>query len=57
MLHGIGVFYFWQVADWTPADIEYVDSQLTAFKGRIRRDEWVRQSREFAQLESSARRP
>jgi predicted flap endonuclease-1-like 5' DNA nuclease len=47
MLHRVGVYYFWQIAEWDAADIEYVDRQLTAFKGRIKRDEWVAQSRKF----------
>jgi predicted flap endonuclease-1-like 5' DNA nuclease len=47
MLHRIGVYYFWQIAEWDATDIQYVDNQLTAFKGRIRRDDWVAQSRRF----------
>ena len=27
-LHEVGVFYFWQIAEWSPEDVEYVDSQL-----------------------------
>jgi predicted flap endonuclease-1-like 5' DNA nuclease len=47
MMHGIGVYYFWQIAEWTPTDIEHVDEQLTAFKGRISRDHWVDQAQQF----------
>ncbi|MCL4695840.1 MAG: hypothetical protein KJ023_02095 [Burkholderiaceae bacterium] len=47
MLHDIGVYYFWQIAEWDNADIAHADSLLTAFKGRIERDEWVAQSRQF----------
>jgi predicted flap endonuclease-1-like 5' DNA nuclease len=57
MMHGIGVYYFWQVAEWTPDDIAYVDSQLTAFKGRISRDHWVSQSAAFATEPGAARKP
>ena len=57
MMHKIGVFYFWQIADWSAADIAHVDSLLTAFKGRITRDQWKKQARSFAALPSSARRP
>lgn len=44
MLHELGVYYFWQVSDWTPEDIAFVDARLTAFKGRIERDNWVSQA-------------
>ncbi len=57
MLHDVGVYYFWQIAEWTPKDIAYVDSQLTAFKGRIRRDEWKPQAARLARLPEAARRP
>lgn len=57
MLHGIGVYYFWQIAEWTPEDVAHVDRQLTAFKGRILRDHWVRQSQGFAAEPTAARKP
>ena len=37
-LHKVGVFYFWQIAEWSPEDVRYVDSQLTGFHGRIESD-------------------
>ncbi|MFO1401273.1 MAG: hypothetical protein U1F30_08690 [Steroidobacteraceae bacterium] len=57
MLHQIGVYYFWQVAEWSADDVAYVDTQLTAFRGRIRRDDWVRQASQLMQREGAARRP
>jgi len=57
LLREVGVFYFWQIAEWTSADVEYVDGKLLHFKGRIERDDWVGQSRQLAQLPTSARRP
>ncbi len=45
LLNRIGVYYFWQVASWSAADIQEVDDLLEAFKGRITRDEWVSQAR------------
>jgi predicted flap endonuclease-1-like 5' DNA nuclease len=57
MLHGIGVYYFWQIADWTPEDIAHADAQLSAFKGRILRDDWKSQARRFAQAPDAARKP
>ena len=57
LLHEVGVFYFWQVAEWSPQDIEWVDGKLQHFKGRITRDKWVDQARDMAMLPDSARRP
>jgi predicted flap endonuclease-1-like 5' DNA nuclease len=57
MLHNIGVYYFWQVAEWSREDIAYADARLEVFKGRIERDHWVEQCREFAKRVESARRP
>lgn len=48
LLHRVGVYYYWQVAEWTPADISYVDKRLEGFKGRIRRDGWIAQAKRFA---------
>ena len=56
-LHDIGVYYFWQVADWTAQDIDHADAQLTVFHGRIGRDHWVAQARELAQPPPSSPRP
>jgi len=57
MLHGIGVYYYWQVADWTKADVQEADDLLDAFKGRIERDDWVKQAGKLAKLVASAKRP
>jgi predicted flap endonuclease-1-like 5' DNA nuclease len=56
MLHGIGVYYFWQVADWSAADVRHVDDRQEVFKGRISRDEWVKQAGSLAREPGSARR-
>ncbi len=48
VLNEIGVFHFWQVAEWGPAEIEYMDDRLS-FKGRIERDDWIKQAKEFAE--------
>jgi predicted flap endonuclease-1-like 5' DNA nuclease len=56
-LHKVGVFYFWQIAEWSPEDVRYVDSQLATFKGRIERDGWVDQAHELAATPSAAARP
>lgn len=57
LLNDIGVFYFWQIAEWTREDAAYVDAKLLHFKGRIERDDWIGQSLALAALPSSAERP
>ncbi|MBU6258622.1 MAG: hypothetical protein KGL18_05450 [Burkholderiales bacterium] len=57
MMHDIGVYYFWQIAEWTPADIAHADAQLTAFHGRIERDDWVTQAARLALESDAARKP
>jgi len=57
MVHAIGVYYFWQIAEWTQADIVHADAQLTAFHGRIARDNWVDQAAQLLTRADSARRP
>ena len=48
LLHDLGIYYFAQIARWTKKDIEAVDDKLK-FKGRIERDEWVRQAKLLAE--------
>ncbi len=57
LLHEIGVFYFWQVAEWTQEDIDWVESKLKHFRGRIRRDDWVGHARALAAAPTAAKRP
>lgn len=57
LLNDVGVYYFWQVAEWSPDDVAYVDGKLNHFKGRIERDDWVGQARQLAVLPTSAKRP
>ena len=45
-LEALGITTFQQVADFTAEDIERIDGELN-FKGRIERDEWVKQATEF----------
>ncbi|NIR46388.1 MAG: hypothetical protein GWN99_18255 [Gemmatimonadetes bacterium] len=47
LLNDLGIYHFRQIARFTPADIEWVGSQLKAFPGRIVRDRWVEQAREL----------
>jgi NADH-quinone oxidoreductase subunit E len=43
ILHSLGIYTFAQVAGWTADQRSWVDSYLN-FKGRIDRDDWVRQA-------------
>ncbi len=45
-LEGLGITTFQQIADFTADDIARIDEELN-FKGRIERDEWVSQAKEF----------
>jgi large subunit ribosomal protein L15 len=47
-LNAKGVYYFRQIAAWTPEDIKMVDEIIDSFPGRIERDEWVKQAKELA---------
>ncbi len=57
MLHRIGVYYFWQVADWRAEDVKYANDQLEGFKGRIKRDAWVAQCRKLTLEPGAAKKP
>ncbi|MEO1188873.1 MAG: hypothetical protein AAFW60_07355 [Pseudomonadota bacterium] len=57
LLNDTGVFYYWQLAEWTEDDIASIDAILPGYQGRISRDRWVEQARELARLPESAQRP
>ncbi len=39
----MGIYYYKQIAEWTPSEIEEVNERLK-FKGRIGREQWVEQA-------------
>ncbi len=47
-LNDLGIYHFWQVAAFTADDIAMVDDKLN-FKGRIERDDWLTQAKQFAE--------
>ncbi|NKB51335.1 MAG: NADH-quinone oxidoreductase subunit NuoE [Rhizobiaceae bacterium] len=47
VLNGLGIYKFEQVAKWKKAEREWVDGFLN-FKGRIDRDDWVKQAKALA---------
>src|SRR3546814_12886644 len=47
ILHELGIYTFGQVAGWKAAEREWVDGYLN-FRGRIERDDWLRQAEALA---------
>ena len=45
-LNAMGITTFQQIADFSAEDITRIDDELN-FKGRIERDEWLKQAKEF----------
>lgn len=48
LLNEVGVWHFDQIAAWKARDIAFVDGRMEGFRGRITRDEWVKQARVLA---------
>jgi NADH-quinone oxidoreductase subunit E len=48
LLNSMGFWHFDQLANWTAAEISWVDENLEGFKGRVTRDDWVEQARVLA---------
>ena len=46
-LNGLGIFHFWQIAEFTPDNVAWVDRHLR-FKGRIERENWISQAKILA---------
>ncbi|MEO1017166.1 MAG: hypothetical protein AAFY56_05675 [Pseudomonadota bacterium] len=46
-LNSLGLFHFDQLAELTPANIRWIDSQLR-FRGRVERERWVEQAKMLA---------
>lgn len=44
----LGFFHFDQIANWTEAEVAWVDANLKGFKGRVSRDGWVEQAKILA---------
>ena len=48
LLNKIGIWHFDQIANWSAKELGWVDEKLEGFKGRAKRDEWVKQSKKLA---------
>lgn len=47
ILHSLGIYTWAQIAKWTAAECDWVDGYLK-FKGRIQREDWVKQAEALA---------
>jgi predicted flap endonuclease-1-like 5' DNA nuclease len=45
LCHSLGFYHFDQVANWTAAELAWVDDNLEGFKGRVTRDRWQPQAK------------
>lgn len=45
LVNELGFFHFDQIANWSEADVAWVDANLKGFKGRVSRDKWVAQAK------------
>jgi NADH-quinone oxidoreductase subunit E len=48
LLNKLGVWHFDQMANWSAKELAWVDDKLEGFKGRAKRDEWIKQSKKLA---------
>ncbi|MGV8955414.1 MAG: hypothetical protein ACOH2M_30245 [Cypionkella sp.] len=48
LCNSLGFYHFDQLANWTAAEISWVDDNLEGFKGRVTRDDWVAQAKVLA---------
>ena len=45
LLNRLGFWHFRQIAAWGPDEVAWVDHNLEGFRGRVTRDEWVKQAK------------
>jgi NADH-quinone oxidoreductase subunit E len=50
-LHELGIYHFWQIAQFTPDNVAWIDQRLR-FRGRIAREDWMGQARRLASGEA-----
>lgn len=48
LCHSLGFYHFDQIAAWSADEVAWVDANLTGFKGRVSRDNWVDQAKVLA---------
>ena len=53
MLHRMGFYHYDQIANWSDAEVAWVDQNLQGFKGRATRDDWAGQAAALARGETT----
>ncbi|MBT0956307.1 hypothetical protein IV417_02815 [Alphaproteobacteria bacterium KMM 3653] len=53
LCNSLGFYHFDQIAGWSPQEVAWVDQNLTGFKGRVTRDDWVAQAQLLARGEAT----
>lgn len=48
LCNSLGFYHFDQIAAWNIQEVAWVDANLEGFKGRVTRDEWVKQAKVLA---------
>ena len=48
LLNSMGFFHYDQIAGWSESEVAWVNNNLTGFKGRVSRDNWVEQAATLA---------
>jgi len=48
-LYELGIYHFWQIAQWTNDNITWIDNHF-AHKGRIDREEWISQAKHLSDI-------
>ncbi|APZ54900.1 NADH-quinone oxidoreductase subunit E [Salipiger abyssi] len=49
LCNSLGFYHFDQIANWSADEVAWVDANLTGFKGRVTRDDWVSQAKVLAE--------
>ena len=47
-LHDLGIYHFDQIANWSAAEVAWMDGNLKGFRGRVSRDGWIEQAKILA---------
>lgn len=54
VLNDLGIFHFHQIVEWTPQEVLWMDTELTGFKGRASRDNWVEQVKTLMDVDAKS---
>jgi NADH-quinone oxidoreductase subunit E len=57
LLNKIGVWHFDQIANWSAKELAWIDDKLEGFKGRAKRDDWIRQAKKLATEGAAGQKP